>query len=686
MAAALSAAGPRSIRRWPLALAAVLLAVGGVFAAAEVMGWPWLAAPLQQTLSETLGRRVRIADGPGFQLRLVGGLRVKSSHVEIDAPPWSAEPHLLRADELALELRYIDLWRARRGQGLRVESLSAAHLDAHLERLADGRVSWPAGPAPGAARAALPAFGRLQLGQGSLTYHDVPLAIDVKARVSWTGADSPEAQTHGRPLSGVLRVDANGQVRRLPLKLELIASGVVPAGLAPIGPVPLSMKASIGRAQLVFAGTAADVLHMDGLAGRYELKGPSLAAVGDLVGVTLPTTAAFQTQGTVQRDAESWRVVVDAATVGASRLDGAFVYDRGGRVPLLSGRLGGARLLLADLGPVVGTTPAATAAPLAAGAASAPVSLPASTRGSGKVLPNRTFDLPALRAMDANVLIDIDSVDLNTSLLEPLRPLRTHLLLGGGVLTLRNLDARTAQGRLSGELALDGRESTALWRADLRWSDVRLERWIRQERANAAPPFVSGRLNGRATLTGQGRSTAEILGSLKGQVRTDLRGGSVSHLAVEAAGIDVAQSLGVLLRGDDALPVTCAVADLVAERGALRASTLVIDTSDSTVWITGALSLADETLDLRAVVSPKDFSPLALRTPLRVRGSFARPQVSLEKSALGRKVASALLLGLINPLAALVPLLDPGDADSAARGASGCRALMERSGAARARG
>ncbi len=84
------------------------------------------------------------------------------------------------------------------------------------------------------------------------------------------------------------------------------------------------------------------------------------------------------------------------------------------------------------------------------------------------------------------------------------------------------------------------------------------------------------------------------------------------------------------------------------------------------------------------MVAPKDFSPLALRTPLRVRGSLAKPEVSIEKGALGRKLASSLLLGLINPLAALIPLVDTGNADGAERSATGCQALMRRSAARRA--
>ena len=232
-------------------------------------------------------------------------------------------------------------------------------------------------------------------------------------------------------------------------------------------------------------------------------------------------------------------------------------------------------------------------------------------------------------------------------------------------------------------MALDGRGAKALWSANVRWDGVRLERWIHQERKGGVPPFVSGRMNGRADLKGEGRSTAEILATLKGTARTELQGGAVSHLMVEAGGLDVAQALGVLFTGDDALPVQCAVADLVAQDGLFRPRVMVLDTTDSSVWVEGTLSLATEALDLRAVVMPKDFSPLTLRTPLHVGGSFAKPEVSVEKGPLGVKLGAAFLLGLINPLAALIPLVDPGDADAAKRGAAGCQSLMQRSTAKR---
>ncbi len=692
----------------------LLLAVVAGLVLGEATGWPFLAKPLQRMLSDKLDRRVSFApDGvanasrPTFGIRFIGGLRLQAAQLDIGAPAWSAAPHLLLARDVTLDMRYIDLWRAYRGEPMRIERLRAARLDAELERLADGRSSWQFAPPPAAGASAaqplsLPRFGSLQVVSGTLRYRDVPLAIDAEARLSLADsslvASSPAPAASGttatvQPTSG-LQVKASGHYRELPLKIELASSGVLPwVADDSVGvPVPVTLNATVGRANLVFKGSATDALNLGGLNGRFSVRGPSLAAVGDPVGVTLPTTGAFRTEGRLVKQTDIWRVLIDDATVGSSRLNGAFSFDAGRSVPMLSGRLNGTRLLLADLGPVVGTT-AATAAPATALPATTAASGASTRRGAepkpvantakarGKVLPDRPFDLAALRAMDANVLIDISDVDLNTRLLEPLRPLHGHLQLSGGVLTLRDLDARTADGRLTGALRLDGRGSQAIWNADVRWDGVRLERWVRQARSDGAPPYVSGRLNGQASLQGQGRSTAEILASLKGRTRTQLRDGAVSHLAIEAAGLDLAQSLGVLIKGDDALPVQCAVADLQVEGGVFRPRLMVLDTTDSAVWVDGSLSLKTEALDLRAVVSPKDFSPLTLRTPLRVRGSFANPEVSLDKGPLGRKLATSLLLALVNPLAALIPLIDPGDAEAAQRGAAGCPGLAQRRGA-----
>ena len=684
--------GTSTTFRWWLLAAAltalVVLAVG----IGETMGWPFLAEPMQHWIGNTLDRRVSLSADPALrpevEIHLIGGVHIKAAYIEIGAPAWSAAPHMLLARDAQMTLGYTDLWRARRGAPLRIRELRATQLDVLFERQADGRASWQFGkktdtPDTAEPPTRVPVFGWLQVGAGTLAYRDALMGADVQATFSLLdGSHGATAASAASAPGGGLQLAAKGSYRKQPLKIDVQTSGLLPivSDDAAAVALPVALEANVRGASLSFKGTATDVLHFSALKGRFSVQGPSLAAVGDPLRVTLPTTGPFRAEGLIAKQGRVWNTLLNEVDIGSSRLAGAFTYDPRPHLPMLAGRLSGSKLAMVDLGPAVGAPVRKSIVTVLRDAASAviPSALKKVNANPGRVLPDREFDLPALRAMDANVLIDIDNLDLGSSFLEPLKPMRTHLVLVDGVLTLRDVDARTGQGRLGGTVQLDGRSAVALWTADLRWESVRLESWVHQARADNARPFVTGSLNGRARVAGQGKSTAAILGSLHGEVRMQLVGGTISHLAVEAAGLDIAQGLGVFIKGDDALPIQCSVVDLVAEQGLFKPRALVLDTTDSTLWVDGSLSLATEAMDLTVVVTPKDFSPLALRTPLHVRGSFSDPSISLDKGKLGARLGASALLALLNPLAALIPLIDIGSGEDAKRGGDDCRALSKR--------
>ena len=114
-------------------------------------------------------------------------------------------------------------------------------------------------------------------------------------------------------------------------------------------------------------------------------------------------------------------------------------------------------------------------------------------------------------------------------------------------------------------------------------------------------------------------------------------------MGIEVTGLDVAQSPGVLFKGDDALPVQSSVAYLQAKNGIFTSRVMVVDTTDTIVWVDSSLSLTAETLNLRAAL-PKDLSPLTLRAPLHIAGIFANPEVSLEKTS-GFKTSGLSFIG-----------------------------------------
>ena len=69
---------------------------------------------------------------------------------------------------------------------------------------------------------------------------------------------------------------------------------------------------------------------------------------------------------------------------------------------------------------------------------------------------------------------------------------------------------------------------------------------------------------------------------------------------------------------------------------------------------------------------PKRKGLLLLRTPVDLRGSFSHIELSLEKDPLIARAGAALALAAVNPLAALLPLIETGPGED-----TPCRSVLQ---------
>lgn len=654
-------------RRWPRVAAGVLLALGVAVAGCEAAGWPFLREPLQRLM--TSAAAVPVTFGGDMRLRLIGAPRLSVEHLQVGAADGVGAPYLFDADGIHLAWHWGELRRWQQGGALRLQELRADRLDAWLVREADGRASWHIGGPD--TTAALPTVDVLVLSRARIEVDD--RQGDTRLRVDVQGSAT---EVDGEPPSGGYRVTAAGRYAGQPLSLEAQAGALLPLlSSEPAPPVPLRVEAALGRSRLAFDGGAAALLGGRRIDGELRLRAPSLATVGELLGLPLPATPPFEADGHLRLGGDVVQLSVARFASGRSRLAGEFRFDRGPTPPLLSGQLSGQRLAFADLGPAVGV-PAE----------------PVRARPSARVLPQREFDLPSLTAMNADVQFAIDELDFGTPALRPLRSVRTRLLLQGGVLQLDELRAEVAGGTVAGSTQLDGTREAARWQARLDFDGLDVATWVhglqktgasrpasvrRAAVPSASPPragsatatreppavaYLTGELQLRLDVTGSGRSTAAILSTLDGTAQARLRNGSLSHLTTELVGLDVAQALGVAVSGDKALALNCARMDLRIEDGIAEPRVALMDNRDSTLRATGRVDLRDEQLALRLVARPKDVSLASLRSPVLVRGTLAKPAVQVEPAPLAARVAAAVALGVVaTPAAAILPLIDLGD-------------------------
>jgi uncharacterized protein involved in outer membrane biogenesis len=666
----------RPLRSHPIATgsALTLLAIVVAFGLCEWRGWPFLRSPLQDTLSQHLDRDVRV--GSAFNLHLLGRLRLRSDALVVGPPRWAdagSPDKFFEAHDVYLELPWRTLWNvvvAKKPGPLHVAALDVGSFDATLWRRKDGRANWEFKlPKSGSNEpAAIPQFDRLQVRNGVMTLDDAPTTLKLHAFAETREGLAANGETG-------LHVHGDGHYREGDFDFTLRSNGVLPL-IAPEGvstiTVPITLQGRTPHARLKFEGQARDIVHLQALQGSFALSGSSLAQVAEPFGITLPTTAAFESDGKLAKNGDVWQADIARFEVGSSRLAGDFSFDRRPALPLLTGVLRGRNLDLKDLGPAFGAP--------APGAANPP-------KPPGRLFPDREFDIPSLKRMNADVRVELQRADLHTAMLEPMVPLHAHIELRDGMLKIEQLLARTSGGEIQGKLGLDGREvKHPRWTGDLHVSGVELERWLHiadthaKPQATAAmgkPParrYITGRLGGHFQFDGRGRSIAAMLGSLDGTLAAWVNDGTVSHLALEAAGLDIAQGLGVLVRGDDALPMQCAVTQFSARDGVLHTDVAMLDSPDTTMLVNGDISLRDERFALVAQADPKDFSPATLRAPIHLEGTFKQPHVRLETKPIATKAVAAVALGtVVTPLAALIPLIDPGK-----KAPIGCQQALER--------
>ena len=193
-----------------------------------------------------------------------------------------------------------------------------------------------------------------------------------------------------------------------------------------------------------------------------------------------------------------------------------------------------------------------------------------------------------------------------------------------------------------------------------------------------------GKVAGDIDLNGRGSSVAQMLGSASGNFALLMGPGQISNLLMEFAGLDGAEIVKFLVRGDENVKLRCAATAFDVRNGLMTSRALVLDTEDTIVYGEGTVNLATEAMSLYFKPYPKDASIFTLRSPLRIEGTLGAPQVGPDKGALAGRAAVALALGVLNPLLALAATIETGPGEDANCGAILRAAASPHAAAARA--
>jgi uncharacterized protein involved in outer membrane biogenesis len=624
---------------WLAGFALLLIALAVLIA---LWDWNWFKGPVERQVQARTGRSFDIGGDLDVDLGRITTIRADA--LSFGNAAWSKVPTMASVDHL--EFR-IEVWPLLLRREVLIPDIHLDKPHLRLEKGPKGIGNWVFGE-PGNMQ---PQFRRLWIDDGQLRFIDSAAKTDIDVAVDSAAQGKDEAAPP---------IDAVGGGRWQGNKFTVRGRAESPLDLRDTTrPYRVDAHAQAGATKAHARGTLLDPLRLRDFDLKLALSGRDMADLFPLIGVAIPQTPPYALDGRLTRDVAgartTWHYDDFTGKVGDSDLSGDASVTNGGPRPYLRGNLVSRRLDFDDLAGFIGAAPQpgeSTNPDLAAQAAQ--------QRVRSRILPDRPYELDKLRAMDADVRWKAHRI--NSPKL-PLDDMDAHLLLEGGLLQLKPLNFGVAGGDIRSDIRMDARENTIRTRADISARGLNLAPLLPD--VKLAQDAI-GKVGGKVALSGSGNSIARMLGSSNGDAAVGLGRGQISNLLMEYAGIDIAEALKFMIKGDRKIPIRCAFGDFSVKDGVMTTRALAFDTSDTIIVGDGSISLKDETLNLKLRPRPKDRTLFAFRTPLLVDGTFKDPSFHPDLARIGLRGAIALTLANIAPPAALLATIDLGggkDAD-----------------------
>ena len=599
--------------KWLGGTVAVLFVVIALF---FTFGLNLLKGPITRAVSNSLGREL-VIEG---DLRPVWSWvhpRLRAEGVRFANADWGKADYLLNAEAVEASISVLPLLAGR----LVLPDVHLQGAELSLEQDADGRKNWILKEEPEDQKKESRLFVKLlTVNQGRLRWEDAWREHSFVADLS--------TDDTGISFTG------EGTYSGMPLKAKGHAGQVL--AIRDVNtPFPINAEIKIGDTAASLEGTLTGLVGFKGIDLKIkQLSGKTMEDLYWIIGLALPDSSPYKLSGRLLRTDGMWRFENFAGKVGESDLAGTLQVDTGGERPYMHGELVSKVLNFADLGPLVGTN---------------------QPREGGGVLPDAPFNVERWESLDSDIRLRAGTIKRPEQL--PIENLSTHWQLRDKVLSLDPLEFGIAGGKLAGTIKVDGNRDPVRGSINMRVRQLQLAKLfptVKQAQGSI------GDLNGLVELTGTGASVGELLGSSNGKIGIYMDGGKISRFMMELIALQLWDAARIKLKGDEEIDIRCAIADFGVKGGVAQANAFVFDTAVVNVGGSGTINLKNEEMDLQLKPEPKDRGIGSLRTPLHVKGTFGHPNVGPDMGKLVIRGAGTIAMGILNPLLAIIPLIEEG--------------------------
>lgn len=345
-----------------------------------------------------------------------------------------------------------------------------------------------------------------------------------------------------------------------------------------------------------------------------KLTGPTLAALNPFIPTPLPDTPPFSLEGRLAIGSGIYGMSGLSGVIGDSDISGDVEVATTRERPLLRGNLRSDNLDFDDLAGLIGAEPDPTETANAEQEAEA---------ARGPLVPETPVPVAELRRADIDLRLVASRVSSPVAQVESLD---LHFKLDDGRMLVKPLKLGISGGTAAGGIAVNVRQDTPSADIYMTLDNISLSNFFADSKFAQE---MGGAISGEIYVLGVGATLDAMFDTARGGGHAILRDGKISALIVEAAGVDVIEALGLLLAGDVAIPMECAVAAVEINDGLLRIKSGAASTTDSLVIASGHVDLGVPAVRMQIEARAKDFSLIDLNVPVLIEGPLADPGFAL---------------------------------------------------------
>ena len=408
-------------------------------------------------------------------------------------------------------------------------------------------------------------------------------------------------------------------------------------------------------------GTIHDLLDLRNLDLNFKAQGKDFKNLKKLISRKLPLQGPYSFSGHIgTREAKIYKITSLELALGDNKLDGMIELSLSGKRPQVTAELSSQKI---DLRPLLAREDKEDSA-------KSKSAKPAKKKK--KVLSSVPLPLGALKVVDAKIKIRNKQTLLPNLALDNIN---FDIMLMDGELTVNPIHFVIGDGSAKGHFSLNSQVETAV-----------TDMYITIDQLQVGPMLdklgyqrtIDGQLDAEIAVSGHGKSLAEVMAELNGNILLVIGSGYVSNKYLDLIGATARTNLLKLINPFQQKSVNtefnCSVYHFDIQDGLVDCKFL-LDSEQTTIVAVGDIDLKSEKLDLKIKPSPKkgfghssigkiNLSLSELTKPFRLGGTLAEPSLAIAPAQIGMTFAKAIGgIALFGPLGIFAILADisPGD-------------------------